>query len=55
MSVLRSYRKLGIANKLMQATHREMEQVFAGKYVSLHVRVSNRPALGLYKDRLGYE
>ena len=55
LSVLRSYRKLGIANRLMQATHREMERVFDGKYVSLHVRVSNRPALGLYRDRLKYE
>lgn len=53
--MLRSHRKLGIANKLMKATHKEMERVFAGKYVSLHVRVSNRPALGLYKDRLNYE
>lgn len=32
-----------------------MEQVFAAKYVSLHVRVSNRAALGLYKDKLKYE
>ena len=32
-----------------------MDEVFGAKYVSLHVRVSNRAALGLYKDRLGYE
>jgi ribosomal protein S18 acetylase RimI-like enzyme len=25
------------------------------KYCSLHVRVSNRAALGLYRDRLEYE
>lgn len=25
------------------------------KHVSLHVRVSNRAALGLYKDRLKYD
>lgn len=29
--------------------------MFDSHYVSLHVRVSNRAALGLYKDKLGYE
>mmetsp|Transcript_49385 Transcript_49385/g.56887 ORF Transcript_49385/g.56887 Transcript_49385/m.56887 type:complete len:207 (+) Transcript_49385:50-670(+) len=55
LSVLRTHRKLGIANKLMTATHKEMEEVFAAEYCSLHVRVSNRAALSLYKDKLSYE
>jgi ribosomal protein S18 acetylase RimI-like enzyme len=32
-----------------------MEEVFGAVFVSLHVRVSNRAALGLYKDKLGYD
>ncbi|EAS06116.3 amine-terminal acetyltransferase complex ARD1 subunit-like protein (macronuclear) [Tetrahymena thermophila SB210] len=55
LSVLRSHRKLGIANQLMSATHRDMQALYDAKYVSLHVRVSNRAALGLYKGKLNYE
>ena len=32
-----------------------MKLIFEAKYVSLHVRVSNRAALSLYKDKLQYE
>ena len=32
-----------------------MRNVYDAKYSSLHVRVSNRAALTLYKDVLGYE
>jgi peptide alpha-N-acetyltransferase len=32
-----------------------MKQVFKAKYVSLHVRKSNRAALQLYRDRLKFE
>ena len=32
-----------------------MYAVYNAKYVSLHVRVSNRAALSLYKDVLKYE
>ena len=32
-----------------------MEKVFDCDCVSLHVRVSNRAALGLYRDKLEYE
>lgn len=39
----------------MQAAHVEMENILMAKYVSLHVRVSNRAALGLYRDKLQYE
>lgn len=42
MSVLRSYRKLGIASKLMDATHKEMVDVYEAVKCSLHVRKSNR-------------
>ena len=55
ISVLRSHRKLGIASKLMLASHQAMMDVYDAYYVSLHVRVSNRGAIKLYKDFLGYE
>ena len=32
-----------------------MQKIQDCEFVSLHVRVSNRAALGLYRDRLGYE
>ena len=32
-----------------------MKEVFDAKYVSLHVRESNRAALTLYRDRLGFQ
>lgn len=66
LSVLRTHRKLGIAYQLMSATRRnlswgllifidkDMQEVFKADYCSLHVRVSNRAALGLYEGKLGY-
>jgi len=53
--VLREYRKLGIATKLMRACHNAMKTVYKAKYCSLHVRVTNRAAITLYRDVLGYE
>ena len=32
-----------------------MKTIYESHYCSLHVRVSNRPALTLYRDILGYE
>ena len=31
-----------------------MSKIYRASYVSLHVRKSNRAALGLYKDTLGF-
>ena len=55
LSVLHTHRKLGIATKLMRASHHQMKKLFDCDGVSLHVRVSNRAALTLYKDVLGYD
>jgi len=55
ISVLRDYRKLGLATKLMRAAHHQMKSVYDAKYCSLHVRVTNRAAMALYRDVLGYE
>ncbi|KDQ64253.1 hypothetical protein JAAARDRAFT_166310 [Jaapia argillacea MUCL 33604] len=54
ISVLRSYRRLGLAKKLMVQSQEAMATIYRAKYVSLHVRKSNRAALGLYKDSLGF-
>tara|TARA_B110000285_G_scaffold160047_1_gene178705 strand:- start:231 stop:686 length:456 start_codon:yes stop_codon:yes gene_type:complete len=54
LSVLRSHRKLGIATKLMRATHRQMPRVYGVDSCTLRVRVTNRAAYTLYKEVLGY-
>ena len=55
ISVLRDYRKLGIATKLMRAAQNAMQNIYGAKYCSLHVRVTNRAAITLYRDVLKYE
>merc|ERR1712224_680168 len=55
LAVLRSYRKLELATKLMRAALREMQVVFDAEYVSLHVRKSNTAAFHLYTKTLGYQ
>ncbi len=55
LSVLRSHRKLGLATKLMSAAAKQMEAVFNGEYVSLHVRKTNTAAFHLYSQTLGFE
>ncbi|KAL0949363.1 hypothetical protein HGRIS_009432 [Hohenbuehelia grisea] len=54
ISVLRSYRRLGLAKKLMVQSQESMATIYRAAYVSLHVRKSNRAALSLYKDTLGF-
>jgi ribosomal protein S18 acetylase RimI-like enzyme len=54
ISVLRSHRKLGIATKLMKASEYAMMTIYDAEYCSLHVRITNRAAIGLYKDVLGF-
>jgi len=55
LAVKRSHRRLGLARKLMDQAARSMVENFGAKYVSLHVRVSNRAALHLYKDSLKFD
>lgn len=55
LAVARSHRKLGIATRLMQASHIAMQDVFGAKFVSLHVRVTNKGAHHLYTKSLGYK
>ena len=55
ISVLRTYRRLGVASKLMNHALNMMQEYFDADFVSLHVRVSNRPALLLYHNNLGFD
>jgi len=54
VAVMRSYRRLGLANKLMEQSQKSMVECFNARYVSLHVRRTNRAALSLYQDSLGF-
>jgi peptide alpha-N-acetyltransferase len=54
LSVMRTHRRLGLAEKLMRQSQRAMAETFGAHYVSLHVRVSNNAALHLYRDTLGF-
>jgi peptide alpha-N-acetyltransferase len=55
LSVMRSYRRLGIAQKLMKQAQKAMADNFSAQFVSLHVRKSNRAALSLYRDNLQFK
>jgi hypothetical protein len=55
LSVMRTHRRLGLAEKLMRQSQRAMAETFNAHYVSLHVRVSNVAALHLYRDTLGFK
>ncbi|RMZ66259.1 N-terminal acetyltransferase A complex catalytic subunit ard1 [Pyrenophora seminiperda CCB06] len=54
LSVMRTHRRLGLAEKLMRQSQRAMAETFNAHYVSLHVRVSNTAALHLYRNTLGF-
>ncbi|CAM1500577.1 Fc.00g097390.m01.CDS01 [Cosmosporella sp. VM-42] len=55
LSVMRTHRRLGIAEKLMRQSQLAMLETFQAKYVSLHVRVSNAAARHLYEDTLKFK
>ncbi|CAM9491494.1 unnamed protein product [Ectocarpus sp. 8 AP-2014] len=56
LAVLRTHRKSrGIATRLMRCSQLCMQESFEARYVSLHVRESNRAAFHLYKTTLGYQ
>lgn len=52
---MRTYRRLGLAQKLMLQSTSQMVEVFNAHYVSLHVRKTNRAAIGLYRDTLNFK
>ena len=55
LAVKKTYRKLGLATRLMRASQKQMASVFKAEYVSLHVRKSNKAAFHLYSETLRYE
>lgn len=55
LAVRREYRKCGIATKLMKGAHARMRECFGAVYCSLHVRYTNRAAIHLYTETLGYK
>ena len=55
LAVKKTYRKLGLATRLMRCSQRQMAAVFQAEYVSLHVRKSNKAAFHLYTETLGYD
>merc|ERR1712226_160825 len=55
LAVRRNYRRLGLAKKLMDQSSIAMVECFAAKWCSLHVRISNRAALNLYKHTLKFQ
>lgn len=55
LAVLRPYRKLGLAKRLMHCAHEAMKETFQAEYASLHVRKSNTAAKHLYINTLKYE
>lgn len=55
LSVMRSYRRTGIAEKLMRQALFALCEVYKSQYVMLHVRKSNRAALHLYRDTLAFD
>lgn len=55
LAVRRSHRRLHLAQQLMDQAARAMVENFGSRFVSLHVRRSNRAALHLYKDTLGFQ
>ena len=55
LAVLRPYRKLGLASKLMEQANFAMRETYGSQQCSLHVRRSNRAALHLYRQTMGFE
>lgn len=55
LSVMRTFRRMGLAEKLMRQALFALREVNQATYVSLHVRQSNRAALHLYRDTLKFE
>ena len=54
LAVLPGWRRQGVAVELMAQVHEQMVAAHDAERVSLHVRASNRGALRLYGDGLGY-
>ena len=55
IAVDKEYRGRGVAYMLMDQIHQNMIDTHAVKEITLHCRVSNDAAIGLYRNKLKYE
>ncbi|ELP84655.1 acetyltransferase complex ard1 subunit, putative [Entamoeba invadens IP1] len=55
ISVIRTYRKLGIATKLLRASESSMIETYGAKAMMLQVRISNTAALHMYEKTFGFK
>ena len=55
ISIMRPYRKQGIATKLLKLIHKAINSLYDIKFVTLHTRFSNKAAVNLYLKAFGYE
>ncbi len=55
LSVLRPYRRLGLAEELMRQAEKALFQIYRVAYIRLHVRAGNAPAVNLYKSTLKFD
>ena len=55
VSVMRTYRRMGIAGALLRQSLRSVRESYGAESISLHVRKSNTAALHLYRDSLKFE
>ncbi|CAN0288707.1 unnamed protein product [Ectocarpus sp. 6 AP-2014] len=55
LAVLPGFRRCGAASQLMDMLHERMNYHYKANKVSLHVRKSNRGAIRLYEELLGYK
>ncbi|OHT15346.1 acetyltransferase, GNAT family protein [Tritrichomonas foetus] len=55
VAVFTSYRKLGLATKLLSYTHKTLRECYKAEFVNLHVRETNRAGHFLYQRTLGYK
>lgn len=54
LAILPTFRRQGVASKLMQQVHHQMHTQYDAEQSSLHVRITNTAALRLYQESLGY-
>eukprot|EP01091_Cochliopodium_minus_P002205 TRINITY_DN12089_c0_g1_i1.p1 TRINITY_DN12089_c0_g1~~TRINITY_DN12089_c0_g1_i1.p1 ORF type:complete len:158 (-),score=53.57 TRINITY_DN12089_c0_g1_i1:58-531(-) len=55
LAVMKSHRKLGLATLLMNQAEKSLIENYGAEFLCLHVRRSNRAALHLYKETLGFK
>ena len=52
MMATRNFIIFSFIEKNVNLLDEDMHNIYGAKFCSLHVRVSNRAAIGLYRDRL---